>query len=565
MDLGKPSTKRMMDGETALKIAALAICALVLLRHAWICDDAFITFRTARNLILGEGLRWNLHERVQGFTHPLWALLLIPVYALAKEPMGAAFALSLAASMATLYLVAFRLRLPTPCALLVVAILISSKSFVDYSSSGLENPLTHLLLVLLVAEHVAALDRGTQGADRVVASRRTALRATLLSGLLALNRLDAVLFALPFLLSAYAGLRDSVRGAARILLLGFLPFLIWEIFAVVYYGFPFPNTAYAKLASGVPRAALWLQGAHYYLSQADFDPISVVAMAFALLLVALRRDRYAFVLGAGLLLYLIYVTGIGGDFMAGRFFSAPTLVAALAIGLLLRGPVASTGRVAYLPALTTLGLGLCLTAHPTLGSSTDYPLAVNPVSKNYWDERGVCDERAYYAPSSGLMRSSRTSVMPNDWRTARGLSVPENGVVSLAQVGVAGFFAPPTAIIVDGYGLNDAFVARLPTADKVSWRIGHFVRALPTGYMETLQYRRNVIADPKLAQLYDRIQVVVSGPIWAWERWKEVLRLNLGMSPPPLPPAPPVKRRLIPTIRPAPPAAKKPGQGVPNR
>jgi len=32
--------------------------------------------RTVRNLVEGEGLRWNLHERVQGFTHPLWMFLL---------------------------------------------------------------------------------------------------------------------------------------------------------------------------------------------------------------------------------------------------------------------------------------------------------------------------------------------------------------------------------------------------------------------------------------------------------------------------------------------------------
>ena len=31
--------------------------------------------------------------------------------------------------------------------------------------------------------------------------------------------------------------------------LGFLPFIFWELFSLLYYGFPFPNTAYAKLGT----------------------------------------------------------------------------------------------------------------------------------------------------------------------------------------------------------------------------------------------------------------------------------------------------------------------------
>jgi len=44
---------------------------------------------------------------------------------------------------------------------------------------------------------------------------------------------------------------------------------------------------------------------------------------------------------------------------------------------------------------------------------------------------------------------------------------------------VSSFFAPPTAIILDGYGLTDALIARLPALDKKNWRIGHFWRDVP--------------------------------------------------------------------------------------
>jgi len=34
-----------------------------------------------------------------------------------------------------------------------------------------------------------------------------------------------------------------------LILIGFLPLIAWEIFALTYYGFPFPNTYYAKVAA----------------------------------------------------------------------------------------------------------------------------------------------------------------------------------------------------------------------------------------------------------------------------------------------------------------------------
>ena len=43
---------------------------------AWVAEDAFITFRAVDNLLAGHGPVWNIGERVQVYTHPLWYLLL---------------------------------------------------------------------------------------------------------------------------------------------------------------------------------------------------------------------------------------------------------------------------------------------------------------------------------------------------------------------------------------------------------------------------------------------------------------------------------------------------------
>jgi hypothetical protein len=75
---------------------ACAVACVFVLSRAWIADDAFITYRVIDNLLAGHGLRWNVDERVQVFTHPLWALLHVPLYAVSGSLPFTSFALSAA-------------------------------------------------------------------------------------------------------------------------------------------------------------------------------------------------------------------------------------------------------------------------------------------------------------------------------------------------------------------------------------------------------------------------------------------------------------------------------------
>ena len=54
--------------------------------------------------------------------------------------------------------------------------------------------------------------------------------------------------------------------------LGVLPFLLWECFALFYYGSLVPNTAYAKLNTGIPRVDLVGQGFWYFADSLRWDP-----------------------------------------------------------------------------------------------------------------------------------------------------------------------------------------------------------------------------------------------------------------------------------------------------
>ena len=53
-----------LEGATPLLLGLLlAIFFTLLVRSAWVCDDAYITFRVIDNLWNGYGLRWNVVDR----------------------------------------------------------------------------------------------------------------------------------------------------------------------------------------------------------------------------------------------------------------------------------------------------------------------------------------------------------------------------------------------------------------------------------------------------------------------------------------------------------------------
>jgi hypothetical protein len=282
---------------------ALALLAFswAVFASAWLSDDAWITFRSIDNLLAGHGLRWNPAERVQTFTHPAWALLLSAVVALSGEFPLTAFAVSLVCTAGAVAVLVRSIALTPLLAAVGVTALLASKAFVDYSTSGLENPLTHFLLAGFLAFWFWNA--------RDTASERRLLALTLVAALFALTRPDLVLLIAPALAAAA---HACGRRAWRALVLGALPFLAWEAFALVYYGFPVPNTAYAKLATGIPRFDLAEQGARYLQDSAVRDPATLLVVLGGGGLAAWRVPR-ARPLVLGVALYLVYVVRVGGD------------------------------------------------------------------------------------------------------------------------------------------------------------------------------------------------------------------------------------------------------------
>lgn len=492
-------------------IALLLLAAVVLLRNAWLSDDAYISYRTIEHLLGGYGLRWNVDERVQVFTHPFWLFLLSGCRVLLRDMWLTALTVSFVLSLACFILVARVAR--GGATLLALVALLCSRSFVDYSSSGLENPLTHLLLLLFA---------GFFWNGRLASARRLAA-LSLLAGLLAFNRLDCALLVLPALIYVAWPLR---RAAVGPLLLGFLPLIGWLVFATVYFGFPFPNTAYAKLAAGIPAGDLFAQGLRYGVSCLIFDPSGMVFLIGVLVAAALRHGREDLAWLGGVVVYLLYTLRIGGDFMAGRFFAASILMAAAWIAW--RPPALPRPARVWPTLAGILFLAALAWRDSPLRSGDQQWRGLD--WEDQIDSRGVSDERAVYFEATNPLQWRSGREMPHhewaDWsrqQRDRGF----RGAVTLRSAGFHGYYLGPEAHAFDHFALVDAFLARQPYQGG-PWRPGHFQRDIPEEYRESVRTGHNLMTFPKERQLYDDLVLLTRAPLRAPGRWAAIWRQNLA-------------------------------------
>jgi len=495
-------TVRLLDVRRGLAILWLAVFGTALVRTAWVGDDAFFTFRTIDNLVHGYGLRWNVAERVQAYTHPLWLLLLTPFYFVTREPYFTSIAVSIVLTLLTVWLLLRRAR-STWSAAAGLMVLLGSRAFLDYSTSGLENPLTHVLLAAFLL--------------RAVTERQASMPVVLLAALLLLNRLDLAFLVVPVLVRLLPW--REPRRAFRMLVPALLPLAAWELFSLVYYGFPFPNTAYAKVKTGVAEAELFKQGVTYLLDSAARDPLTLLVIVAVATWTVLDNPGRTRPIGVAIFLHLTAVTAAGGDFMSGRMFAAPLLAAVV---VLVRLDVAALFAYPWMPTVLAAAIGVngfrAIAAGAAIADARDIVAA-----------SGVSDERAAYFRGSGLIGYARDAPFwPRDKWIENGLQARAEGprVIAYCCNGMFGYAAGPAVHIVDTLGLGDPLMARLPA--QPDWRVGHFNRLVPRGYTDTLESHENRLAAPQLAAYYTRLALITRGPIWNRRRLETIVRMNLG-------------------------------------
>ncbi len=322
----------------ALFLMGFAVHALYLNVTA---EDAFITFRFARNLVRGAGLVWNAGESpVEGYTNFLWLLVSALVIRLGLDAALLTQILGVLASLAALVLV-YRfardvLRLPPAPALAAPGLLALSGPFAAWAASSMETNLFALLVLLGCYFFCLWVQRSSL--PHLLAAQGALLAATLTrpEGLL----VYAVLAGAGFFLALYRPGRPALGRYLAALLVYLVPFAVYFLWRYAYFGYLLPNTYYAKTGGGL---AQYLRGAKYSLLFFVLFILPLAPLPLGLLwergaanslrpprsLRALR-DRVAENIGASvclavILVYSAYIVYVGGDYMAMFRFYVPLL------------------------------------------------------------------------------------------------------------------------------------------------------------------------------------------------------------------------------------------------
>lgn len=484
------------------RIALGAIPALVVgtvvLKQAWLSDDAMINVRTVLNLIHGNGPNFNVIERVQGYTSPAWLLLNSAVSVVTHESVLSHVLLGVVLSLVAV--VVATLALDTTPARMGLIVLAFSWAFTTYGTSGLENALAYLAVAI---------------AFWAIRRERPLLIAAAL-GLLVLTRHDYAVIALPvfvWLVLRYRSEPDRIMRWVKSTALFIGPLLLWSLFSVAYYGAALPNTFYAKLNVEIPRSEFIPYGINYLGDLLFHDPAGFVILATGIVLAVRGRGTTGVrVLGvSACVLYTGYVIWIGGGFMSGRFFAVGILAALLVTADFVDG----LGPEAVPKPRVLVGAALAALAVISVAVGWPGPVLADPLAGEAWPRGPVVDERGLRVERGASLWSvadhsfrggiAEARAAQGQWRRIDPVVPPEEVVVGCAGVG-AGVLAGPELHIVVDCALTDALLARLPyDPGDEQWRQGHFVREIPAGYIESIQTGSNVIEDPEIADLYDRL------------------------------------------------------------
>lgn len=383
-------------------------------------DDAYISYRYARNLVMGNGLVFNAGEAVEGYTNFLWTLAIAAGLAVGFTAEATSHALSLASGSFVLVATSqYAARvLPASRAWLgfvPAAIVLASIAFARWVDSGLETP-------LFVAAVTAAL--WAQAARRMGWATAAICVATL-------TRPDGVLVAGAVYVFHLGRNRENLWPALKAPAVFAAVVAAQSLFRFFYYDSLVPNTFYAKVP-GVP----WQSGLLYlefFLHEGAFALL--LPAAWATWRVPALRPGALTVVAVG-----IYTVAVGGDvFRHGRFLlpALPALAVLATAGVVdwirVNRPLAAAGAIALAASIWI----------PVFGLPTDTLGPPLPRSAALADRRHL--DRTYQVIDRKRARILRQ----------RGRPV---GLIAATGIGYLGYRTDLP--ILDLLGLVDATIAR---------------------------------------------------------------------------------------------------------
>ena len=279
--------RRSWDRFGFVVLIAVPVIVLQVLPGPHTLDDAYITFRYARNLANGLGFVYNPGQPVLGTTTPLYTLWLAVLSMLTSSSDFPWLALltNAVCDIITVVLLRrlFRALGLSPMAAAVIAIAyLSNPARIGVALGTMETSVDVMCIVVALDAYIRR-DRPTL--------------AALFSALAVLVRLDSVL--LPLLLAAHSVLAKRRMPWREGLIFGIIvgP---WLLFAQAYFGSVIPNSVVAKThAYLLPPNSAFTSILYYLITRSSIDPMRWPLWLNGLMLTGIL---IAYVVGARMIL-----------------------------------------------------------------------------------------------------------------------------------------------------------------------------------------------------------------------------------------------------------------------
>ncbi|NJD22994.1 MAG: hypothetical protein FIA82_10070 [Melioribacter sp.] len=344
IQLKNPIFRKYFSSVVLLMLSVVFV--LLCLDYKHIQDDAFITFRYVKNFTGGNGLVFNAGEHVEGYTSILWIMILSVIHLLGFDIISFSQNFGVLLGVCSIWMTYFiaknnftfflehknnnqkrsEFNYSTLAQLLPSIMLTFTGAFQYWSVSGMEVTLFVFLSLLSIYLYL----------DAIIKQKSLILFSTIAT-LNSLVRPEGImLFAIIVLYHLFYLHKNFSTNDIRKLTKEIfspeyrIPFLIFIvpnflllIFRLSYYGYPLPNTFYAKTGFTLPYL---ISGLEYIWDFLKTYLLYGTVLLFPLIIFKKIKSHNSFGLfPIIIILFFIYTISVGGDVLPLFRFLLPIL------------------------------------------------------------------------------------------------------------------------------------------------------------------------------------------------------------------------------------------------
>lgn len=468
--------KKTAESSNAIYYLLSAICVVFVIfcySNKFIQDDAYISFRYIQNFVDGNGLVFNIGEKVEGYTNLLWVLILSVFGFLKLNFENIAQVLSVIFGILVLFLtyqISALIKIEPEknqkksktqeapvntkyFDLIPSLFLLFTASFIFWSISGMET--TMFISFCLIGIYYYMLSRDSlsvnyQFSISLLLATLTRPEGIYFFGLIMIHKL--------FILVSVKKIEGIKEFFSKNNIISYLIYIIPVIvyFAVrySYYGYLFPNTYYAK--TGLSSVYFGM-GVEYFTKFLTSYLLYGIILLLPVYLFKSKSNFFAVSLFYWLIVcYTIYIITIGGDVLKqNRFFLTilpliyilfAKLLTEIFLKLRLR-----TSKGAAKTVVLVITAFICIFYYTTQKEKLEDDVLT---------EAGLVDKMK----STGL------------WFNSKQQELGRPMTIAASTIGAMSYFAGPQVNVIDLLGLTDKEIAHNPklipeiSAGEYGWK-----------------------------------------------------------------------------------------------